>query len=229
GLNSISGLGKPIAQRIVDARNERPFDSVDDLARRADLDNATLRRLAAADALQSLSGHRRQQVWEASALHATPALLRDAPIGEPALQLPEAPEGEEILFDYAATGLTLRRHPVALLRPRLTQHGYRSFEALQAHPDGQLASACGIVTVRQQPETAKGTVFVSLEDETGTVNVIVWKDLRERQRQELLASRMLGVHGVWQSRDGVSHLIAHRLEDHSRWLGRLDTTSRNFR
>jgi error-prone DNA polymerase len=229
GLNSIVGLGETTARQIVRAREMHPFASVDDLSRRARLDNATLRRLAAADALQSLSGHRRQQVWEASALHATPELLRDAPVEEMQLALPEAPEGEEILFDYASTGMTLRRHPLSLLRPMLRRHRYAAADELMGYEDGRLASACGIVTLRQQPETAKGTIFVSIEDETGTVNVIVWKSLREKQRVALLSSRMLGVHGVWQSRDGVTNLVAHRLEDHSPWLGRLDTTSRNFR
>ncbi len=154
-----------------------------------------------------------------------PALLRSAPVNEAPLQLPTAPEGEEILFDYAATGLTLRRHPLALLRPRLARLNYRNAQQLDELPDGRHVSACGIVTVRQQPQTAHGTIFVTLEDETGPVNVIVWRHVREQQREALLHSRLLGVHGVWQRDVGsggqVRHLVAHRLTDLTPLLGRL--------
>jgi len=229
GLNRISGLSAVVAARIVQARAERPFDSVDDLARRARLDAGDLRRLASADALQSLAGHRRQQVWDASALHGMPALLRDAPIDEDRLLLPEASEGEEIVFDYASLGLTLRSHPLALLRPLLQRHRYDSSEVLRGYADGRLVRTCGIVTVRQQPETAKGTIFVSLEDEAGCVNVIIWKGLRVRQRAAVLQSRLMAVKGLWQNNNGVQHLVAQHVEDKSEWLGRLATESRDFR
>ena len=117
---------------------------------------------------------------------------------------------------------------MALLRPRLSRRGWRSADELAGLPDGRSAWACGIVTMRQQPETANGTIFVTLEDETGSVNVIVWRHVRERQRQALLASRLLAVAGQWQTRDGVSHLVARRLVDMTPWLGRLDTSARNF-
>ena len=145
-----------------------------------------MKLLAAADALASLSGHRRQQVWDAAALHAPPELLRDAPVEEDILELPEAPEGEEIVFDYAALGLSLRRHPLALLRSRLTAMRFKSSKELHDLPNGRLVRACGIVTLRQQPETAKGVIFVSLEDEDGAVQVVVWKGVREQQRKELM-------------------------------------------
>ena len=114
-----------------------------------------MKLLAAADALASLSGHRRQQVWDAAALHAPPRLLREAPVDEDTLELPEAPEGEEIVWDYAATGLTLRRHPLALLRPRLQAKRLLSSKDLQRVPDGREVRACGIVTLRQQPDTQR--------------------------------------------------------------------------
>jgi error-prone DNA polymerase len=145
------------------------------------------------------------------------------------LQLIEAPEGEAIALDYAATGLTLRRHPLALLRERLAAKGVRSAAQLARTADGRVVRACGLVVTRQQPATAKGVIFVTLEDETGPVNVIVWKDVREAQRQALLGARLLGVVGTWQKRDGVTHLVARRLVDLSAWLGRLTTTSRDFR
>ncbi|MBI5927308.1 MAG: error-prone DNA polymerase [Aquabacterium sp.] len=228
GLRLIAGLSHQAAERIVQARQQALFINVDDLARRADLDQADMRALAAGDALMSLSGHRRQQVWEASALHRAPTLLRDAPVDEDWLDLPHAPEGEEIVFDYASLGLTLRSHPLALLRPKLREQRLSSARDLRDLPNGRLAKACGIVTVRQQPGTASGVIFVTLEDETGTVNVVVWTHVRDRHRQALLQARLLAVYGVWQREGEVRHLIAHYLHDMTPLLGRLATTSRDF-
>ena len=234
GLRLVGGLGAEAARRIVEARNGQPFDDAEDLARRAGLDRREMTLLAAADALHRLSGHRRQQVWDAAALRAAPLLLRDAPVeeDEPA-DLPAAPEGEAIVWDYASTGLTLRRHPLALLRPRLAARRLLSAEQLRRLPDGRTASACGIVTLRQQPDTANGVVFVSLEDETGAVQVIVWRRLRDAQRRVLLGSKLLAVHGVWQRQGEVTSLVAGRLEDLTPLLGRLATLgttgSRDFR
>lgn len=228
GLRLISGLKKESAERIVAARAESPFDSSEDLARRAGLEQHEMRLLAGADALASLAGHRRQQVWEASALKAPPKLLREAPVNEDFLELPAAPEGEEVVFDYQATGLTLRRHPLALLRPMLNQRRLMTAQQLQDLPDGRLVRYCGIVTLRQQPDTAGGVIFVSLEDETGVVQVICWKSIREKQRNELLKSRLLAVYGKWQREGEVRNLIAGRLEDLTPLLGRLPTVSRDF-
>lgn len=228
GLRLVAGLGREAAGRIEAACTERPFLSVDDLARRARLDQAELRALAAGDALVGLAGHRRQQVWEAAARHRAPALLREAPVHEAAWSLPAAPEGEEIVFDHAALGLTLRRHPLALLRPRLQAQRLHTAAELRGFPGGRLARACGIVTVRQQPGTASGVVFVTLEDETGTVNVVVWAALKERQRRELVHARLLAVYGVWQREGEVCHLVAQHLRDLTPLLGRLATTSRDF-
>lgn len=233
GLRMVEGLGEAVAQRVVAARRQRAFASTDDLALRAQVDERDLRLLAGADALQGLSGHRRQQMWDASALKRSPPLLSQTPVLEDVLELPAAPEGEEIVFDYASTGLTLRRHPLSLLRPRLDRHRFLTAGQLRERPDGALARACGLVTVRQRPQTAKGVTFLTLEDECGTVNVVVWAALRERQRQELIHARLLGVYGVWQrdveSGGQVCHLIAHRLRDFTPLLGRLATESRDFR
>ena len=228
GLRLVSGLSQAEAERISVARTEQPFISTEDLALRAQLDRQALQHLAAGDALQSLAGHRRQQVWDASALQAAPAILRRAPVNESALQLDEAPEGEAIVWDYASTSLTLRRHPLALLRERLQKRRFMTAEQLKAAPDGRLVRACGIVTCRQQPGTSQGVVFVTLEDETGTVQVIVWRALRERQRAELTGSRLLAVHGVWQREGEVCNLIAGRLENLNPLLGRLAPGSRDF-
>ncbi|MBW4048427.1 MAG: error-prone DNA polymerase [Proteobacteria bacterium] len=228
GLRLVKGLGRDTAMRIVEASRVQRFKSAEDLARRAHLDGTEMRKLAAADALQSLSGHRRQQMWEAAAVQTMPELLREIPIEEDRLQLPVPPEGEDIVFDYAATGLTLRRHPLALLRPLLAKRRLWSAAELAAAPNGQLVRACGIVTLRQQPETAKGTTFISLEDETGVVQVICWKDLRQRQRQVVLRARLLAVAGTWQRESGVCNLIAGHLEDLTPLLGRLVTKGREF-
>ena len=221
----VATLSDKGAQRIVDARRQAPFTTVEDLALRAELDLKDMNALAAADALSSLAGHRRQQAWAASAQRRAPALLKNAPIVEEQLHLEHAGEGEDIVFDYAATGLTLRRHPLAVLRPRLERMNLLTSSQLQPLAHGTTARACGIVTVRQRPPTAKGTVFVTLEDETGTVNVIVWNHVVQAQRDALLKSRLLAVEGVWQldveSGGKVRHLLARKLKDMTPLLGRL--------
>jgi error-prone DNA polymerase len=232
GLRLVGGLSQAAAERLMQARRISAFAGVDDLARRAALDARDLQCLAHADALQTLAGHRRRQLWSAAGQgRPEKALLADAPIVERAHEQPElfeAPEGEAIALDYQATGLTLRRHPLALLRDKIARRGWKSSQQLAQMQDGSSAWACGIVTMRQQPETAKGTIFVTLEDETGSVNVIVWRHVRERQRPALLRSRLLAVAGQWQSRDGTTHLIARRLVDMTPWLGAVATSSRDF-
>ena len=248
GLRLVASLHEEAAKRLVQVRQAgHAFASTEDLALRAQLSQQDLQALAAADALASLSGHRRQQMWDAAAQHAAPALLRDVPVHEAPLALPAAPEGEEILFDYAATGLTLRRHPLALLRPRLDRWRLATALQLNAVPHGRRVRACGIVTVRQRPGTAKGTMFVTLEDETGPVNVIVWPSMVDRWRNALLRSQLLAVEGTWQCSvpeggaqgpgqgggNGLSssaaasapmvvrHLVAQRFKDLTPLLGRM--------
>lgn len=232
GLCVVAGLSAAAVQRIVAARLDSPFTSTEDLALRAELDQGDLKALASADALLALSGHRRQQVWDASALKPAPPLLKGTPVEEDWLELSSAAEGEEVVFDYASTGLSLRRHPVALLREQLSEMKLLTAAQLRDLPDGRLVRACGLVVMRQQPQTAKGVVFVTLEDETGSVNVIVWKSLREQQRNELLYSRLMAVYGVWQRDEEtggeVRHLIAKRLKDLTPLLGALTTRSREF-
>ncbi|NML46465.1 error-prone DNA polymerase [Ramlibacter sp. G-1-2-2] len=236
GLRLVGGLSQLAGERIAKEREEGgPFSSVEDMTLRAQLDVKDLKALAAGDALKSLAGHRRQQVWEAAAQRRAPALLEQAPIAEEQLELPAAREGEEIVFDYASLGLSLRRHPLALLRARLKRMKILTATELDALPHGRRAAACGIVTVRQQPGTANGTIFVTLEDETGPVNVIVWPRVRELQREPLLRSRLLAVHGTWQrdveSGGHVRHLVAERLEDLTPLLGRIGqqrSSSRDF-
>ncbi len=234
GLRRIQSLSDKGARRLLAARAQAPFTSTEDLALRAELDGKDMAALAAADALMSLSGHRRQQVWDATAQRLSPALLKGVPIHERALQLPAAPEGEEILGDYAALGLTLRRHPLALLRPRLARMKLLSAEQLRPLPSGQTVRACGIVKGRQRPQTANGTIFVTLEDETGNVNVIVWRHVVEAWREPLLKSHLLAVQGTWQrdvdSGGEVRHLVATGFRDLTPLMGRLalQNKSRDF-
>jgi error-prone DNA polymerase len=219
---------------LLEARAHAPFTSTEDLALRAELDGKDMAALAAADALMQLSGHRRQQVWDATAQRRAPALLKGVPINEQALLLPAAPEGEEIVGDYAALRLTLRRHPLALLRPRLSRMNLLSATELRAMKTGQTVRACGIVKGRQRPGTANGTIFVTLEDETGNVNVIVWSHVIDAWREPLLKSHLLAVQGTWQRDDDsggkVQHLVATGFKDLTPLMGRLaqSNTSRDF-
>jgi error-prone DNA polymerase len=223
GLNRLSGLGQEAGERIVAARAQAPFASAEDLARRAGLNAAELRLLADANALQGLSGHRRQAAWAVAGIdtRATPLLhhTRTDEGQAPRLQAPST--GQALLADYRRTGLSLDQHPLALLRPQLAAFKVLPASELMHCRSGQLARASGLVTHRQRPETAKGVVFVTLEDETGQVNIIVWPQVAQAQRQALLAARLLTVYGVWQQEGAVRHLIAKKLVDHSSLLATL--------
>jgi error-prone DNA polymerase len=228
GFNCVKGLAEETVKRIVVAREAALFSNADDLCRRADLSNRDLQTLAAADALASIAGHRRHAHWSVAALGRTHGLMRDAPVTEARVAIEKAPEGQEIAADYASLGLTLRRHPLALLRPRLARMKLSTAEELRHYPDGRIARTSGIVTVRQRPSTAKGVIFVTIEDETGCTNIIVWNDVSTRQRRELLSSMLLTVYGVWQREGEVRHLVARKLVDHSHLLGQLQVDSRDF-
>jgi error-prone DNA polymerase len=228
GLRMVGGLAQAAAGRIVLARAQGFFASVEDLARRAELDRRELRCLAAGGALAALAGHRRQAHWAAAGILPLRGVLRNARLDEVPLAMAAPDEGEDIVADYASLGLTLGRHPLALLRPRLQRLGLMPAAAVQVRAHGGRVRAAGLVTCRQRPDTASGVIFVTLEDETGCVNVVVWRDLIERQRRELLGARLLAVDG-YVERDGeVVHLIARRLADRSALLGRLLASSRDF-
>jgi len=228
GLLMVKGLSQASVERIVAARLRSPFADVEDLARRASLDQRDLRSLAAASALARLAGHRRLAHWQATGAEALPRLLSDAPIRESAPRLSAPTEGEDLVADYGSLGLTLGRHPLALLRRRLARMRLATASELSCLANGRPARIAGLVTCRQRPSTAKGVVFVTLEDETGYVNVVVWRDLVEKQRRELLHSSLLGVEGKIQREGEVVHLVARRLTDHSWMLGRLAAPSRDF-
>ncbi|HXS53124.1 MAG TPA: error-prone DNA polymerase [Usitatibacter sp.] len=227
GLGLVKGLKRQAAERLVEARREGPFASIEDLARRARLDRSDLSALAAADALASLAGHRRAALWQTLGVDEATRLALPAREGaHPALASPT--EGEDIVGDYASLGLTLRRHPLALLRERLSKRGIRDASQVAAARDGERIRVAGIVTCRQRPATASGVIFVTLEDETGYVNLVVWNDLAERQRRELLGARLLEVSGEVQKQGLVVHVLARRLVDLTPLLGRLATTSHDF-
>lgn len=228
GLALIKGFSEQAANRIVAARLTRPFDNTADLAQRALLSPPALRKLADAGALATLAGHRRLAHWAAAGIRYDEDLLQHMPASalQPGLFPPT--EASDIVNDYASLGLTLGRHPLALLRPRLQRMRWINAADLRTLANGRHARAAGLVTCRQRPGTAHGVMFVTLEDETGYINVVVRQQLIERQRRELLQSNLLGVEGVVQKEGDVVHLIAHRLTDHSRLLGRLATTARNF-
>jgi error-prone DNA polymerase len=241
GLNQIRGLSSIACEKLVAAREARKtqgfdeymFDSVEDLARAADLDKKDLQSLAQSGALAVLAGHRTQAAWEVAGIKPMPKLLADARFDEAPLVLAPLSEGEEILADYASVGIPMGRHPLALLRPQLAKFKVETAQVLRSYPHGRMARASGIVTHRQRPETAKGTVFVTLEDETGSINVIVWPTLVEQYRKEVMRSQLMTVYGTWQ-RDAqtggqVMNLLAQRVVDHSDMLGSLLTKSRDFR
>ncbi len=225
GLCQIKGLDAEAGARIAAAR---PFRDAADLARRAGLDRNALDALAAAGALAALAGHRRQAAWAVAAVPVQRDLLLEAPAHEEAVSLPPPGEGDDIVADYAALRLTLGRHPLALLRAALAQRRYVSASTLRGANHNAPARCAGLVTHRQRPGSATGVVFLTLEDETGLVNVIVHPRLVERQRRELLGARLLGVLGVLQREGEVLHLIARRLVDHTPLLGSLPTRSRDF-
>ena len=219
GLRMVAGLAEATGQKLAAGK---PYMSVHEL----ELNRKDLRALAAAGALQSLAGHRRLAHWAAAGAAKRPPL--DAPAAEMLPSLAAPSEGADIVADYASLGLTLGRHPLALIRPQLERRGLMDADRLRALPHGAQAAVAGLVTCRQRPDTASGVVFVTLEDEFGNVNVVVWNRLVERQRRELLGARLLGVHGTIERDGEVVHLVARRLVDHSALLGPLETTSRDF-
>ncbi len=228
GLSLLRGMRQEAARRVEEARAVRPFDTTTDLARRAGLDRHDMQVLAAGDALRMLAGNRREALWQALVAVPDKDLLRPADITEenPSLRAPS--EGEEIVADYRATGLTLNRHPLALLRSQLAARRFETAATLATFQNRKLARGCGLVTVRQRPGTAKGVLFMTIEDETGTVNVIVWPSVMEKFRKEVLGARLVGVYGQWQCEGEVRHLVAQRLVDLTALLGGLETSSRNF-
>ena len=234
GLRLVKSLSRNGADRLIEARLQQPFTSVQDLAARAALDRGDLEALAAAGAFVSLSGNRHLAFWEVAGTERPLPLetaLVDAPhegVHEPTPLLRTPTEGERIVADYASIGLTLGRHPLALLRESLQSKQLLSARELDGLPHGRPVRTAGIVLMRQRPGSASGVTFLTLEDETGQVNIIVWERIGEEYRLPLVESRLLEVHGQLQRQDGVMHVVARRLIDRSPLLGELITRSRDF-
>jgi error-prone DNA polymerase len=228
GLRMIKGLSSGGIGNIIDARRARPFASIQDLAMRARLNTQDMECLAAANALRTLSGDRHRAYWQVAGIETNIPIFEAPVFAEGDVMLPKPSEGQNIVADYATIGLSLGRHPLALLRERLTRRQIRKAEELwQLSNDTQVTTA-GLVICRQRPVSANDVVFITLEDETGQTNVVVWPQLVERQAKELVKARLLAVQGSVQQQDGVLHLIASRLEDLSSWLGILTIQSRDF-
>jgi error-prone DNA polymerase len=228
GLRLVRGLTEAGAAHIVEARRERAFTTVADLAHRARLDRRDLSALADSDALAALAGHRHDAVWDVAGIERLPELLAGTEFDEAQPTLPAPTEGQDIVADYRRLGLTLRRHPLALLRRQLRERRLATADDIRHAPHGRLVRTAGIVIGRQRPDTASGVVFVTLEDETGATNVIVWRDVGDRQRRELLGARLLGVYGRIEREGSVVHVLAGRLVDLTPMLGSLPTRSRDF-
>ena len=228
GLRMIKGLSIEAGQRIAQARRAQPFDDVNQMAARAQLDRGDLNALARADALATLAGHRRNAYWHTLGVLEPIALGAAAPADSAAVDLLAPTEGEDILEDYRNTSLTLRRHPLALLRETLDKRRIWNAARINSARHGQLVRATGIVTLRQRPQTANGVVFITIEDETGMANIIVWSSVGDRQRKEMLTARLLTVHGHVERQGEVVHVVAGQLRDDTHLLGRLEISSRDF-
>ncbi|MFK3847598.1 error-prone DNA polymerase [Stenotrophomonas sp. NPDC078853] len=228
GLRQLAGCSEAAARAVMAARAQAPFADVADLCRRARLDAKARQVLADGGALAALAGNRNAARWAVAGIERAMPLLQGSP-DEQDIVLPAPNVAEEMLSDYRASGLTLGEHPLALLRTRLQQERALDSRQLRATAHGRGVHTIGLVTQRQKPGTANGTVFVTLEDEHGMVNVVVWSHLALRRRKALLGSRLLGVRGRWECVDGVRHLIAGDLHDYSHLLAGLNAPSRDFR
>jgi error-prone DNA polymerase len=226
GLRLIGGLSADLGARIVAARSDAPFHDLADLARRAGMNRFERERLADAGALRVLSGHRHRARWESSGIERTLPLLDNVPEARPTLRPPTL--AENVFADYATHGLSLAAHPLGLIRKNLQSRRVRRASEMETMRNGAWLRHAGLVTVRQRPQTASGITFVTLEDETGQVNVIVRPKVAEACRQALLDAVLLAVDGQWQSIDGVRHLVANRLHDFSDLLPALGSVSRDF-
>ena len=224
GMRMVRGLAQTDAARIIAARADEPFENVDDMWRRSGVPAASLVELAEADAfLPSLHLERRDALWAIKALRDEPLPLFAAAaerevkaIGEqqePEVALRQMTRGHNVVEDYGHTGLTLREHPVAFLRRELRERSIITCAEAMAARDGRWVLAAGLVLVRQRPGSAKGVMFITLEDETGIANAVVWPKLFERSRRVVLGASMMAINGRIQREGDVVHLVAQQLFD----------------
>ncbi len=231
GLRIIKGLADDAGRRIVDARpaNDTGYSSIQQLLERAALGRRELGALASAGALKALEGHRHRARWAVAGIEKPTPLFASMDRYEAVPLLRKPTEGQNIVADYQSLGLTLERHPMHLLRARLDRYRYLQAERLPDLMTGSNVCVAGMVITKQRPGTASGVTFVTLEDETGHINLIVWKQVAEQHRAALLNARLMGIRGELQIEGEVIHVIARQLIDHTEMLGNLVVTSRDFR
>ena len=229
GMRLINGLQEASSQRIVSSRGAGPFSSVQDLARRARLSREQLELLATAGACRAMDRNRHRAVWAAQGKENLPGALREHEHAEQLPSLPSQSAREKMHYDLASTRISLDAHPISFIRPRLCSLGaYRASE-LTPELDGRIISAAGIVRFRQRPQTASGILFITLEDETGVINLIVWRQLQKQLLRPLLDSRIMQAEGQLQFKHGAMHLIVRKVTDISHWLEDFPESSRDFR
>jgi len=227
GLRQIDGLQREAAERLV-AR--RPYRSVEELRTRGAVPVHAIQRLAAADAFRSMGMDRRAALWDSRALKSAPDLplftyaeARDEGAEAIPAQLPAMPLSEHVVNDYQTIRLSLKAHPMHFLREQYAARKFVTADRLASIRDGKRLSTAGLVLIRQRPGSAKGVVFITIEDETGIANLVIWPDVFEKQRKIVMGARLMAVHGIVQ-RDpdsAVIHVVARRLEDHSHMLRHL--------
>ena len=228
GLRMIKGLSVVDIHALVKEREVRPYGHIQELVTRAQLSKSAMRSLAEADAFMSISKDRHRSYWQVLDSAYQSPLFPNIAIDETDIMLRKPREGEDILADYASIGLSLRRHPLALLRQRLDKLGATCAKDLWKLDNNDKTIAAGIVTSRQRPGTASGVMFFTLEDETGFINTVIWSSLIARYRHFITSVKLLEVSGVVQQQDGVLHLIAEKLIDRSAWLNNMELRSRDF-
>jgi error-prone DNA polymerase len=229
GFRMVKGLSEEAGLAIAGRRGAQAYTSTQQLRERAGLDRRELEALASAGALKALEGHRHQARWAVAGVEKPGGLFASMDRFEATPLLRKPTEGQDIVADYKSVGLTLERHPMYLIRHRLDRYRYVQAGRLRDMADGQRLGVAGLVITKQRPGTASGVTFVTLEDETGHINLVVWKHVAERDRAALLNARLMGVRGELQIEGDVIHVIAHRLVDHTPMLGDLEVKSRDFR
>ena len=229
GLRMVKGLSEQAGYRIVTERERGRYEKVQRLLERVQLDRRELGVLATSGALRALSGDRHKARWDVSGAEKPMPLFPTMERFEAAPLLRKPTEGQNIVADYQSTGLTLERHPLCLLRRHLDRYDYVMARRLPDMKDGQRINVAGLVITKQRPGTASGVTFVTMEDESGQINLIIWKAIAEECRAALLNARLLGIAGELQIEGKVIHVIAHQLFDHTDMLGGLSVRSRDFR
>lgn len=228
GLHWVKGLSEATGQQIAEVRQYRFFSNLQDLHQRVQINKKESEALAAADAFRSLAGNRHQASWKAMGVEINRDLFSHvAPIPEAAVDLPVPGEGQEIVADYAHLGLTLRRHPLALLRPVFERYGWSSSQSLERCSNNCRICVVGLAVNRQHPN-AGGTIFITLEDEFGCSNIVIWSRVVQQYQKAVVHGRLLMVEGKVEREGRVIHVIADAIHDYTQWLGGLNTSSRDF-